>query len=72
MTETIEPVEAVIISGPRRGQIIQLPDNGPAELSDEEIEALNHALDELNAALDRYGAEIRATIDAWREPARPV
>lgn len=40
-------VEAVIISGPRRGEIIRLPDEAIAEVSDQAIQALNAALDGL-------------------------
>ncbi len=69
MSQVAEPVEAVIISGPRKGEIVRLPNETQDEVTEEEIEALNYALDELIAALDRYAAEVRATIEAWREPA---
>ena len=68
MLEAVEPIEAVIISGPRRGEIVRLPEEAIPELSDAEIEALNQALDELIAALDRYSAEVRSTIEVWRGP----
>ena len=36
MTQTIEPVEAVIISGPRKGEIIAVPKGEPVLTPDEE------------------------------------
>lgn len=56
-----EPVEAVIISGPRKGQIIRLSEEAIPEITDEEIQLLNEALDQLIAALDRC-------IEAFRSP----
>jgi hypothetical protein len=53
-------VEAVIISGPRRGEIIQLLDEDIAEASNEDIQLLNEALDELIGAIDRVATEVRA------------
>lgn len=61
-------VEAVIISGPRRGEIIRLPDETIAEVSDEDIRALNTALDELTVAIERVTREVRATIETLCEP----
>jgi Asp-tRNA(Asn)/Glu-tRNA(Gln) amidotransferase C subunit len=72
MTEVIEPVEAVIISGPRRGEIVRLADEAILELSDEDIEALNQALDEVIAAIDRVRTEVRLTIDTFRIPTETV
>jgi hypothetical protein len=60
-------VEAVIISGPRRGEIIQLPDEEIAVMSNEDIQLLNEALDELIGAIDRVATEVRATSEAFRE-----
>ena len=61
--EAAEPVEVVIISGPRRGEIVRLPDTLPAaRTSAEDIEALNASLDQLIAAMDRVSREARATI----------
>jgi hypothetical protein len=60
-------VEAVIISGPRRGEIIQLPDEDMAEVSNEDIQLLNKALDELIGAIDKIATEVRGTIEAFRE-----
>jgi hypothetical protein len=65
MEPTIEPIEAVIITGPRKGQIIQLPDRAGCTISDAEIKLLNLALDELIAAFDRLIAEVRATNKAF-------
>jgi predicted nucleic acid-binding protein len=62
-------VEAVIISGPRRGEIIRLPDEVIAEVSDDDIQVLNAALDELITAIDRVAIEVRATTDTLRERA---
>ena len=57
-------VEAVIISGPRRGEIIQLPDATIPEASDEELQALNEALDALMMAIDHVATEVRITLEA--------
>jgi hypothetical protein len=57
-------VEAVIISGPRRGEIIQLPDEDIAELSNEDIQLLDEALDGLIRTIDRVATEVRATGEA--------
>jgi hypothetical protein len=58
-------VEAVIISGPRRGGIIQLPAEDIAEVSNEDIQLLNKALDELIGAIDKIATEVRGTIEAF-------
>ena len=60
-------VEAVIISGPRRGEIVQLSDEAIAEVSAADVTALNEALDELLGALDRVSAEVRATLEVLSE-----
>jgi hypothetical protein len=60
-------VEAVIISGPRRGEIIQLPDEDIAEVSNEDMQLLNDALDGLIGAIDRVATEVRTTIEAFHE-----
>jgi hypothetical protein len=57
-------VEAVIISGPRRGEIIQLSDEDLAAVSNENIRLLNKALDGLIGAIDRVATEVRATNEA--------
>jgi hypothetical protein len=57
-------VEAVIISGSRRGEIIQLPDEDIAEVSNQDIQFLNEALDGLISAIDRVATEVRATSEA--------
>ncbi len=63
-------VEAVIISGPRRGEIVQLSDEAIAEVSDADVTALNEALDELLGALDRVTAEVHATLEVLGEQVR--
>lgn len=60
-------VEAVIISAPRQGEIIRLPDEAIAEVSDADIQVLSAAVDDLIAAIDRVTVEERATVDALRE-----
>ena len=67
MAQENEPIEAVIISGPRRGEIVRLPEDGIPEVSDEDIQLLNEALDQLIASIDRYSAEVRATTESLRE-----
>jgi hypothetical protein len=57
-------VEAVIISGPRRGEIVQLSDEDIAEMSSEDIQLLNEALDALLDAIDRVATEVRTTNEA--------
>ncbi|MDQ3814485.1 MAG: hypothetical protein M3347_11100 [Armatimonadota bacterium] len=69
MTQTMEPVEAVIISGPRKGEIVRLNGDAAEELpnediSDEEIEMLNAALDQLIAAVDRLNEKVCMAIEA--------
>ena len=58
-------VEAVILSDPRRGEIVQLANDAIAEVSDVDIIALNEALDGLLVALDRVGIEVRDTLEAF-------
>ena len=58
-------VEAVIISGPRRGEIVRLADEAIAEVSDADITALNEALDGLLVALDRVVTEVRDILEAF-------
>ena len=58
-------VEAVIISGPRRGEIVQLADEAIAEVSEADITALNEALDGLLAVLDRVVIEVRDALEAF-------
>ena len=50
-------IEAVIITGPRRGEIVQLQDEALPELSDQELEQLNAGLDKVIAAIDRLASE---------------
>jgi hypothetical protein len=64
----IHSIEAVIISGERRGEIVRLPEATRAtDVSDEEVRMLNEALDALIAAVDRVALEVRATVEALRE-----
>jgi hypothetical protein len=63
-------VEAVIISGPRRGEIIQLSDEAIAEVSDADITVLNEALDGLLVALDHVADEVHATLEVLSEQGR--
>ena len=58
-------VEAVIIFGPRRGEIVQLSDDAIAEVSEADITVLNEALDGLLVALGRVATEVRATLEAF-------
>jgi len=67
MAQTAESIEAVIISGPRRGEIIRLPEATFAEISNEDIKMLNEALDGLLAALEGVSTEVRTTIEVLRE-----
>jgi hypothetical protein len=60
-------VEAVIISGPRRGEIVRLPDEAITEVSDEDLQALNAALDDLIVAIERVTTEVQATVETLRE-----
>jgi len=60
--QAAEPVEAVIISGPRRGEMVRLCDASPAQTSPGDSAALNASLEELIAAMDRVSREVRATI----------
>lgn len=62
-------VEAVIISGPRRGEIVRLPDEAVSELSDEDLHVLNAALDDLIVAIERVATELQATVKTLRENA---
>jgi hypothetical protein len=62
-------VEAVIISGPRRGEIVRLPDEAISELSDEDLQVLNAALDDLIVAIERVATEVQATVKTLRENA---
>jgi hypothetical protein len=63
-----EPVEAVIISGPRRGEIIRLPADAIPELSDEEIKLVDEALDMVDAALGRFESTVESAIARFSAP----
>jgi hypothetical protein len=62
-------VEAVIISGPRRGEIVRLSDEAITEVSDEDLQVLNAALDDLIVAIERVATEVHATVETLRENA---
>jgi hypothetical protein len=64
--EAGQPVEAVIISGPRRGEIVRLPEGTIPEVSDEDIRLLNAALDQVEAALDRFECTVDLAIERFR------
>ena len=70
--EIAETLEVVIISGPRKGEIVRLSQESVPEVSDEEIELLNQVLDDLIAAIDRVSTEIRLTTEAVRERVQAV
>jgi hypothetical protein len=70
MTQVVETVEAVIITGDRRGEIIRLDEDTLGAVSPTELNALNEALDSLLGAVDRLAAEVRAANQALkRSPA---
>ena len=62
-------VEAVIISGPRRGEIVRLPDEAITKVSDEDLQVLNAALDDLILAIERVATEVQATVETLRDNA---
>jgi hypothetical protein len=64
MTPTVETWEAVILSGPRRGEIVTFSPDSPQQPSGHDLELLNGALDELNRALERVSTELRAMLAA--------
>ena len=51
-----ETLEAVILSGPRRGEIVTLPASSAFQPLAENLDSLNGALDDLNLALERVSA----------------
>jgi hypothetical protein len=63
---TAESIEAVIISGAQRGEIITLPDNTP-EASNETWAALNEALDELLAAVECLHTSVCSFTESLRK-----
>jgi len=66
MTATAETLEAVILSGPRRGEIVTLPPGTPTAPNAEDVEALDGALDNLNRALERVSSELRAALQSLK------
>ena len=63
---TSEPIEAVIISGARRGEIINLPASESLELRRDEIQALDNAIDSLNAVVQKVSDELQWTLESLR------
>lgn len=61
MTQLAEPVEAVILSGPCRGEIVHLSVEALAVVSPEDIRKFNEALNTLVVAIERLANEVRAT-----------
>ena len=61
-----EPMEAVILSGPRRGEIIRLPDDDTVKISPGELQALNAILDLLISKLENLSREIRLATEAMK------
>ena len=68
MAEESEPIEAVIISGPRRGEIVRLSPGSIPKVTAEDLKLLNDGLDLVQAAIDRLDHEIHTTIEAFRTP----
>jgi hypothetical protein len=64
----VETIEAVIISGPRRGEIVKLSEDTIPAISDGEIRLLNEGLDQVLAAIDRLDVEMRATLEVFQAP----
>lgn len=58
---TAERVEAVILTGPHRGRIVELPFESAEQFSNEELGIINEALDRVLASLDRLEAEVGRT-----------
>jgi hypothetical protein len=65
-------VEAVIISGPRRGEIVRVDLGRQETLSSEEINALHGALQRLDTALMGLAAESRDFRRTLREVAAEI
>lgn len=63
MAQTAESIEAVLLSGPRRGEMIRSPEAAVAAISDEAITRLSDALDRLLAAVEEGSTEVRATLE---------
>lgn len=66
MTPTAETLEAVILSGPRRGEIVTFPASTPQQAGATDVEILNRALDELDQALQRVSTELRAALQSLK------
>lgn len=65
-TMTAEPIEAGIISRPRKGEIIMIT-NGATDITDEEFALLNEALDGLIAAIEQVRESVRSFSESLRE-----
>jgi hypothetical protein len=63
-----ELVEAVIISGPRRGEIVQLSEDAIPEVSEGDLKLLNAALDQVEAALGRLETTVESAIAQFSAP----
>ena len=64
ITAMAHRVEAVIIAGPRWGEIIRLTEDELPELSEADLAQRNAGLDDVIAAIDRLSAEYRASTEA--------
>jgi len=62
-----QTVEVVVISGPRKGEIFELPSEKLDEITEEEANLLDSALDEVIAAVERLTAVYRASNAALKE-----
>ena len=78
MAATTDMVEAVIISGPRKGEIVCAPEMAFADeyaamameletLSEEELAAFNEALDNAIASVECLSAEMREGAEQMRQ-----
>ena len=62
-----QTVEAVLISGPRRGEIVELSEDQVDAWTDSDIDLLNQALDKVIVALDRLSSEMDLTVEAFQQ-----
>jgi hypothetical protein len=72
MSDTMAPekVEAVVITGPDRGRIIEIPAPEPEPISDADLRLLNQALDRVLDSLDRFGRQLDKTTQALENRSR--
>lgn len=66
MKPLAEPLEAVILSGPRRGEIVTFSADTPQAPGAQDVETLDAALDDLNSGLARVYAEVRAALQSLK------